>query len=294
MSTNKSPVWLITGCSTGLGAALCTLVAKSPNHRLIATARNPSSLTYLPSNSSDILTLALDVTSPSSISNVFSTAISHFGRIDYVVNNAGYGIFTEAEGTKEEEARSMFETNFWGSANVALEAVRTFRDNNIGDGGMLVQVSSMLGRIASGGQTYYSASKFAIEGFIEAISKELHPNWNVKILIAEPGAIKSTAFNINILAEREIHPAYSDSECPTNKTRQWLAKPDLEEGFTPADEMARTLFEAVEKQDLPLRLPLGQDSWQTIYKDVSEGVQALKQCRNLSEQPSKASGGAKQ
>ncbi|KAH7397777.1 short-chain dehydrogenase/reductase-like protein SDR [Cadophora sp. MPI-SDFR-AT-0126] len=288
MSTNEPPVWLITGCSSGLGASLCTLISQSRSHRLIATARNPSTLSYLPQKSPNILTLALDVTSPSSISTAFSTGLSHFGRIDYVVNNAGYGIFAEAEGTEEEDARGMFETNFWGSAKVALEAVRVFREGIFsGRGGILIQVSSLLGRVAGGGQTYYSASKFAIEGFIEALSKELHPKWNIRILIAEPGAIKSTAFNANILAQREIHPAYSDPDCPTNKTRQWLAKPNLEEDFTPVDEMARTLFEAVAKKGLSFRVPLGQDSWEAIYADVSEGLETLKGCRTLSERPSK-------
>ncbi|PVH75497.1 NAD(P)-binding protein, partial [Cadophora sp. DSE1049] len=280
---------LVTGCSSGLGAALASHISKSPSHRLIATARNPSTLSYLPSNSPNILTLPLDVTSPSSISSAFSTGLTHFGRIDYVVNNAGYGIFAEAEGTEEDNARGIFETNFWGSVNVALEAVRVFREGNGfgGRGGMLVQVSSLLGRVAGGGQTHYSASKFAIEGFIEALSKELHPKWNIRILIAEPDAIKSTAFNTNILAQRAIHPAYSDPDCPTNKTRQWLAKPNLEEDFTPADEMARTLIEAVGKDSMPLRLPLGQDSWDAIYKDISEGVETLKGWRTLSERPSK-------
>ena len=129
-------------------------------------------------------------------------------------------------------------------------------------------------------------SKFAIEGFIEALSKEVHPKWNIRFLIAEPGAIKSTAFNRNILAERKIHSAYSDPECPTNRTREWLAKPKLEEDFTPVDEMARTLLEAVGKEQIPLRLPLGQDCWEAIYKDFSEGVETLKECRTLSEEPS--------
>ena len=133
-------------------------------------------------------------------------------------------------------------------------------------------------------------SKFAIEGFIEAISKEVHPEWNIRILIAEPGAIKSTAFNSNILAQRKVHSAYSDPDCPTNKTRQWLADPNLEEDFTPADEMARALLEAVGNEQTALRLPLGQDAWNAIYKDVSERVETLKECQNLSEQPSKRNG----
>ncbi|KAH7346636.1 hypothetical protein BKA65DRAFT_585669 [Rhexocercosporidium sp. MPI-PUGE-AT-0058] len=96
----------------------------------------------------------------------------------------------------------------------------------------------------------------------------MHPKWNIKIPIAEPGAIKSTAFNTNIPTKREIHQAYSDPNCPTNKTRQWLARPDLEENFTATDAIAKPL-KAVGKGGLPLRLPLGRDFWEGIYSDIS-------------------------
>lgn len=100
---------VVTGCSTGLGAALANQVLES-NHRLVATARNPAALSYL-STSPDVLKLPLDVTSKTSVESAFSTAIERFGRIDYVVNNAGYGTFIEAEATPEE-ARQVFEINF--------------------------------------------------------------------------------------------------------------------------------------------------------------------------------------
>lgn len=105
-----------------------------------------------------MLKLPLDVTSKGSIAVAFNSAVAKYQRVDYVVNNAGYGIFAEAEGTSDAEARDIFETNFWGSANVAIEAVKIFRDQNpTGAGAMLIQISSMLGRAAGAGQTFYSS-----------------------------------------------------------------------------------------------------------------------------------------
>lgn len=118
-------------------------------------------------------------------------------------------------------------------------------------------------------------SKFAIEGFIEALSKELDPKWNIRILIAEPGAIKGTAFNTSILSKRDIHPAYQDPDCPTNIVRKWLAQPDLEDDFSPASDMAATLVNALIGGGLPLRVPLGSDSWEGIRKDIDAKAKEL-------------------
>ncbi|KAK2757577.1 hypothetical protein FQN54_004546 [Arachnomyces sp. PD_36] len=286
MSTDNTPVWLITGCSSGLGIALARKVL-SNGYRVVVTARNPSSIPSLP-DTNTLLKQPLDVTSKSSIKSAFAAALATFGRVDCVINNAGWGNFEEAEATPEDEARGLFEVNFWGSSNVALEAVRVFRDENpAGEGGFLIQISSLVGRVGSAGQAYYSSSKFAIEGFTESLSKELHPDWNIKVLIAEPGAIGSTSFTKNLVSPRDIHPAYKQPGGPTLKVREWLASPTLEDGFPSNTAMAATLFDAVTKGGLPLRLPLGQDSWEAIEKSVSQTVEDLERFRDVSERPAK-------
>jgi NAD(P)-dependent dehydrogenase (short-subunit alcohol dehydrogenase family) len=110
-------VWFITGCSTGLGRTFASY-ALSQSQRVAATARNPDTLDYLPSQSPDVLKLSLDVTSPESVDAGLASTIERFGRIDVVVNNAGINAFGHAEAYSMDVLRGMMETNFWGAMDV--------------------------------------------------------------------------------------------------------------------------------------------------------------------------------
>jgi NAD(P)-dependent dehydrogenase (short-subunit alcohol dehydrogenase family) len=146
----------VTGCSTGLGQAIATHVY-SAGHNIVATARNIKSLTFLP-DSSKVLKLNLDVTSQDSIVAAFDAATKHFGRLNVVINNAGFGSIGELEGYPEEVARLSMETMFWGPVNVTRESLRVFRDLNApGQGGTIVQVSSIGGYLAYEGNCFYHA-----------------------------------------------------------------------------------------------------------------------------------------
>jgi len=146
----------VTGCSSGLGAALATCISKA-GYRLVATARKTDSLAYL-GDSPDILKLQLDVTSPSGITSVVAATIERFGRLDVLINNAGYGLGGDFEATTDADARKQLETNFWGPVNLTKEALRVFREvNGEGEGGTVVQISSMGGYIGFPGQAFYHA-----------------------------------------------------------------------------------------------------------------------------------------
>jgi len=125
----------------------------------VATLRKPSALSDLSAKypASQLLVVKLDVTSPADIKAAFAKAIETFGRVDVVYNNAGYGSVGEIEGTPDDVARGVFEVNFWGSANVARETIRVFRDVNKPAGGRLLQASSMAGVSGMPGIGYYSA-----------------------------------------------------------------------------------------------------------------------------------------
>src|SRR5690348_13399432 len=129
----------VTGCSSGIGQAIAILVASKPEQRLIATARKPESLSYLPDDNPNILKLALDVTSPDSINAAFATAAKQFGagfHLDIVVNNAGYSLSGDTESATEQETHREMETLFFGTARVTMKAVEVMRQAE-GRGGVI-------------------------------------------------------------------------------------------------------------------------------------------------------------
>ncbi|TBU37337.1 NAD(P)-binding protein [Dichomitus squalens] len=155
----------ITGASTGLDRALTEIIFEKGDTAV-----------------SRLSTLKLDVSKPREIIDAFAAAKQKFGRIDVVANNAGRRSFGE-EAIEDADAHDVMETNFWGAANVLREAVRFFCEvNPMGVGGRLLQISSITGLRGHGALAYYSASKFALEGFSEGLASELDPAWNPKII----------------------------------------------------------------------------------------------------------------
>ena len=170
---------------------MAQLVAQSPN-RVVATARKTSALGAIPSNDR-VLKLELDVTSISSIDAALRTTLEKFGRIDVVVNNAGYTLAGDTEGAEDGESRAVFDTNFWGMVDVTKRALGIFRDENPKtgqQGGVVVNVSSLGGWSGFPGQSFYHASKFAMEGWTESVAKEVPASWNSKcILLLRPQVV---------------------------------------------------------------------------------------------------------
>lgn len=174
---------LVTGCSSGIGEALAQYVAKTSN-RVVATARNPASLSNIP-DSSNVLKLPLDVTSIASIESALSATLSHFQRLDVVINNAGYALTGDTEAAGDAEARALMDTNFWGMVDVTKRTLGIMREENVKNGGqqggVILNVSSMGGWFGFPAASFYHASKFAMEGWTEAVAKELPVDWNSKL-----------------------------------------------------------------------------------------------------------------
>lgn len=178
----KDAVWFITGCSSGIGEGLAQYIAETSN-RVVATARNPASMSNIP-DSSNVLKLKLDVTSIESIDSAFDSTLQKFGRIDVVVNNAGYTLIGDTEGASNAESRALMDTNFWGMVDVSKRALGVMRDENVKNGGqkggVILNISSMGGWFGFPACSFYHASKFAMEGWTEAVAKELPHDWNSK------------------------------------------------------------------------------------------------------------------
>jgi NAD(P)-dependent dehydrogenase (short-subunit alcohol dehydrogenase family) len=179
----------VTGCSSGIGREIASLIASKPNQRLIATARSTSSLAYLPDGNPNVLKLALDVTSVSSVDAAFAAAAKHFGKdfhLDVVINNAGYSLSGDTEAATEEESHQEMETLFFGTARVTMRSIENMRQHIDHRGGLIINISSLAGLCAFPGHAYYHAGKFAVEGWTESVAREMHPDWNSKFCRLRP------------------------------------------------------------------------------------------------------------
>ncbi|KAG1885451.1 hypothetical protein F4604DRAFT_1726220 [Suillus subluteus] len=247
-------VWFITGASTGLGREVVKY-ALSKGDNVVATLRKPSMLEDLTTRypSSRLVTVPLDVTDTPSITTAFNQAISHFNRVDVVLNNAGYYIVSEAEGLSHKAAREMFDVLLWGAENVMREAIRCFRDVNRPMGGRILNLSSRNAFIPQVGTVNRVSS--ALECLTEGYIGELDPEWQIKITLIEPGLFRTSMIQSH--ATEPIHPAYeSNPSLPTRKYRALY--PDIEDTHFDGDpaKFAEVAYKLSRLDDPPIRLPL--------------------------------------
>ena len=180
----STQVWFITGSSRGFGRELAT-AALEAGDSVVATARRPEQLHELVKQYGDrVLPVALDVTEPAAATAAVEAAVKRFGRLDVVVNNAGYANVSPIETTSEEDFRKQFETNFWGVYNVSKAALPVLRKQGHG---IVMQFSSVGGRVGgTAGLGSYQAAKFAVDGLTRVLQTETAP-FGIKYLVVEPG-----------------------------------------------------------------------------------------------------------
>lgn len=187
MEKTNSPVWFITGCSTGFGRELVKLVLEKGWNAVI-TARNPDQVKDLAEGyDNTALVLPLDVTDKNQVTTAVTQAQETFGKIDVLVNNAGYGYFTSIEEGEEAKIRAQFETNFFGLVNVIQAVLPGMREKR---NGHIINFSSIGGLVGFPATGFYHATKFAVEGLSESLSKEVSP-LGIKVLIVEPGPFRT-------------------------------------------------------------------------------------------------------
>lgn len=178
-----SKVWFITGSSRGLGRALAEAVLANGD-KLVATARNPQQLADLEERyGGQIFAVTLDVTDPGETEAAIAAAVERFGRLDVVVNNAGYGNISAIEETSLDDFRAQMETNLWGVIHVTKAALPVLREQGSGH---FLQISSIGGRAGAPGLAAYQSAKWGVEGFSEVLAKEVAP-LGIKVTIVEPG-----------------------------------------------------------------------------------------------------------
>lgn len=263
-------VWLVTGASSGFGYAISRAVAATGG-RVVATARQPEQAQALQdlaaTHPGRVLVLPLDVTDSGQTEWAMAQTMETFGRLDVVVNNAGYGIFGALEEIPDDAARKVFETNVFGSLNVIRAALPVLRAQRRGH---IVQISSVAGVTApSPGLGLYAATKFTVEGMCEGLAKEV-AHLGIGVTIVEPGM-----FGTNFVAALDITPVqHADYRASVEATRERLTQLDPSVYGDP-DQAARQIIAAVESAAPPLRLPLGHDAVTAIRAKLTSELAAL-------------------
>jgi len=244
--------WLITGASRGFGRALTTAVLEA-GHRVVATARHPEHLDDLAARYGERMrAVALDVTDAAAAARAVKEATGAYGRLDVVVNNAGYANSAPIEEMAEDDFRAQVETNLFGVVNVTRAALPVLRAQR---SGVFVQFSSIGGRVGgTPGMGAYQAAKFAVEGFSEVLASEVAP-FGVKVVIVEPGAFRTDWQGSSM----ELHPVGPDYEETVGAINRYRA---ANNGTQPGDpaRAARVIIDVVAADDPPRRLVLGSDA----------------------------------
>jgi NAD(P)-dependent dehydrogenase (short-subunit alcohol dehydrogenase family) len=256
----EKPVWFITGCSTGFGRELAkVLIARG--YRAVVTARDPTKVADLvEGHTATALALGLDVEKQPQIEAAVEAARRKFGRIDVLVNNAGYGYLAAIEEGDDADIRAMFETNFFGLAALTRAVLPIMRAQK---SGAIVNISSMGGFIGFPGSGYYAATKFAVEGLSESLSKEVSP-FGVKVLIVEPGPFRTDWAGRSLKTPKHPIDAYAETAIARRQQTQGYS------GSQPGDPVrgVEAIIAAVEQPNPSLRLPLGNFAYDAMGAEL--------------------------
>lgn len=249
---DETPVWFITGCSTGFGRALALEALERGDH-VAVTARDTESISDLVDHYPDrALGLRLDVTSDESVRQAVAAAQQHFGRIDAVVNNAGYGYLAAIEEGEDQAVARLFDTNVHGVIRVLKAVLPGMRARRHG---RVINVSSFGGLAAFAATGYYHATKFALEGLSESLAAELAP-LGIAVTIAEPGGMRTNWAGSSMQQSSTVIDDYADTAGARRTSTLGVT------GRQPGDprRAALALLHAVDRDQPPLRLLLGSDA----------------------------------
>ncbi len=244
---------LVTGASSGIGQATARLLAER-GFAVFGTARKPES-----AQSQGVTMVALDVRSDESVRACLEQVIAKAGRLDVLINNAGYSLTSAAEEASVEEAKAQFETNFFGivrMVNAVLPGMRTR------GAGKIINISSLAGNTAIPYSAFYSASKFAVEGYSESLWYEVRP-LGISVSLVEPGFVNTPIGEASPVAARRL-PAY---DAP--RKRMLAAFGQALEGGIPPEQVARRVLQIIEQKAPGLRYRVGaQATWLPRLRNV--------------------------
>ena len=250
-------VALVTGSSSGIGFETALILARTGIHTY-ATMRNleksKNIIEIANTENLPLQVIQLDVNNDTSVKYAIDRIISEKKRIDVLVNNAGYGLFGSLEDISIEEIKMQFETNFFGVIRVTKQVLPIMREQN---GGIIINVSSVGGRIGLPVLSAYHSTKFALEGLSESISYEVEP-FGIRVVIIEPGVIRTNIMNSSISTTKA-----SDPKSPYIKLMQKVEsrfRSNMENASSPPEAVAKVILQAVTSENPELRYTVGNDA----------------------------------
>jgi NAD(P)-dependent dehydrogenase (short-subunit alcohol dehydrogenase family) len=269
----EQKIWIITGCSRGLGRAIAEEVLQRDDV-VVATARKTSDLQELVDRYGDrVKAASLDVTRPEQARRVVEETVGQFGRISVLVNNAGYGFMGAFEEMTPEQFAGQIDTNFWGTVHVCRAAIPVLRAQRAGH---IMNITSVGGRRGRQGLSGYQAAKFAVEGFSEVLFHELKAI-NVKMTIVEPGGFRTDWAGASMGFAKPI----ADYDPALQPFREFMRQYT---GSEPGDPVkaADVLFDVSRMDEPPLRLILGKFAKQYVKEGYEESLAELERWSRLS------------
>ena len=272
MENNK--VWFITGANRGIGAEIARTVLNA-GHKVVATARKPETIAALLGHSDRLLAVPLDVTKPEQAEAAVAAAKQKFGRIDILVNNAGYGQLGWFENTSDKQVRDQFETNVFGTMQVTRAVLPIMRAQRSGH---VLTISSIAGFIAFPGSSVYSASKFAVEGWMEGLAQELKP-LGIAATIIEPGFFKTDFLDNTSVNYGEYNIA--DYKEQSTQFKDWHDNMNHNQVGDPA-KLGAVLIRLSEMEVPPLNFPAGSDAVDMAFQTAERFRLEVEQNKELS------------
>jgi len=266
-------VWFITGASRGLGA-LVAAEALASGDAVVATARDPSSVTARLGKNDRLLPLKLDVTNEAEAHAAAEAAVKKFGRIDILLNNAGYGLLGAVEEANAEEVQKLFATNVFGALAVTRAVLPHMRRQHSGH---VINISSIGGYRAYPGWGVYGATKFAIEGITEALAGEVAP-LGIHATVVEPGFFRTDFLDDNSLVRTGKQLA--DYDASVGQTRSAAGDLNHQQLGDPA-KFAKAMMVLANAANPPVRLPLGSDTVKRIEAKNAEVVAEMTEWKEL-------------
>lgn len=268
METSKDPkVWLITGCSRGIGKSIVE-AALEAGDKVVATARQKSQIDHFEQNyPNQAIAVPLDVCDVEANQNAVDQAINRFGAIDILVNNAGYGVQGMIEEVSMQQVREQMETNFFGLLDLTQRCLPIMRKQG---SGIIFNVSSIAGLRGTASFGAYNASKFAVNGFTEAMAQEVK-QFGIQVSLVNPGPYKTDWAGDSL--DRSSKMKNLDSESPYSELNaDWKGRMDKNNGNQPGDprQIANVLIDASRKESIPLHMFFGDFAVEAVKKRVND------------------------